>query len=59
MKISVVIPAFNEEKHIAKVIKNVQNSKIANEIIVVDNNSTDNTSIISKEMGARTIFCKK
>lgn len=59
MKISVVIPAFNEEKHIAKVIKNVQDSKIANEIIVVDNNSTDNTSIISKEMGARTIFCKK
>lgn len=59
MKISVVIPAYNEEKHIAKVINIVQDCKIANEIIVVDNNSTDNTSIISKEMGARTVFCKK
>lgn len=59
MKISVVIPAFNEEKNIAKVIKIVQECKIANEIIVVDNNSTDNTSNISKEMDARTVFCKK
>ena len=41
MKISIVIPAFNEEKHIAKVIQIVNECKIADEIIVVDNNSTD------------------
>lgn len=59
MKISVVIPAFNEEKNIAKVIKTIKDCKIANEIIVIDNNSTDNTSKISKEMKVKVFFCEK
>lgn len=59
MKISIVIPAFNEEKHIAKVIQIVNECKIADEIIVVDNNSTDNTSSIASSLGAKVVFCKK
>ena len=40
-KISVIIPALNEEKNIAKVISCVKNCNLINEIIVVDNNSID------------------
>lgn len=59
MKISVILPALNEEKNIAKVLKVIQESKNIDEIIVVDNNSTDNTGLIAKEMGAKVILCKK
>ncbi len=59
MSISVVIPAFNEEKYIANVIESVKKGNIANEIIVVDNNSSDNTSDIAKKCGATVVFCGK
>lgn len=57
-KISVVIPAYNEEKNIAKVIKLVKNNKNVGQVIVVDNASTDNTSKIAIEMGAEVVECK-
>lgn len=59
VRISVVIPAFNEEKFIADVIKVVKSSKVVDEIIVVDNNSSDNTSKIASSCGATVAFCKK
>src|SRR3989339_865899 len=43
MKISCIIPAFNEESTIINVIKNVKKIKVINEIVVVDDGSTDNT----------------
>lgn len=42
-KVTVIIPAYNEEKNIRKVIINAKRNKNVSEIIVVDNNSTDNT----------------
>lgn len=59
MKISVVIPAFNEEKNIAKVIKTVKKYNNFDELIVVDNNSTDRTREIAISLGVKTISCKK
>lgn len=60
MNISVVIPAYNEEKRIAHCLKTVMNqSKKPYEVIVVDNNSTDNTAQIAEEMGAIVIKEKK
>lgn len=62
--ISVVIPALNEENAIAKVIadipKNVSTpdghtGAIVQEIIVVDNGSTDNTAAIAAQNGARIV----
>lgn len=47
--ISVVITAFNEEKKIVDCIKSVS---FANEVIVIDSNSTDNTGKLAKENGA-------
>ena len=53
MKISVIIPCYNEEDSVAKVIKSIP--KEVFEIIVVDNNSTDRTADIAKENGATVI----
>ena len=47
MKLSIIIPVFNEEKTIAEILERVVNLKIANvdkEIIVVDDGSTDATA---------------
>jgi glycosyltransferase involved in cell wall biosynthesis len=42
-KFSLILPAYNEEVHIKKNIESFINTKIFDEVIVVDNNSTDNT----------------
>ena len=49
MKITVGIPAYNEEKNIAKII--VRLKKMADQIIVCDDGSTDSTSIIAESLG--------
>jgi len=53
-KISVIIPAYNEEQSIAKVLEAIPSW--VDEIIVVDNGSTDKTSEIAGKNGARTIL---
>ena len=51
MKISVIIPCYNEEQTILKVIKSVHESlnRYEYEIIIVDDGSTDNTKEILEE----------
>ncbi len=58
-KVTVIIPAKDEEKTIQKVVKLVQKSSVVSQIIVVDNNSYDNTAINAKLAGAEVIFCKE
>jgi glycosyltransferase involved in cell wall biosynthesis len=53
-KISIVIPAYNEEKSIKNVIKDFSKPCV-DEIIVIDNNSKDRTSQFAKEAGAKVI----
>lgn len=53
MKILVGIPAFNEEKNIARVIAGIQ--KITPDIIVCDDGSSDSTAEIASRMGATVI----
>jgi glycosyltransferase involved in cell wall biosynthesis len=52
-KLSVVIITFNEERNIAKCIESVQ--PIADEILVIDSLSTDNTKAIAESLGAKVI----
>ena len=52
--ISVIIPAFNEEKSIGNVLDDLPQGKL-NEIIVVNNACTDNTADVAKSHGARVI----
>jgi len=55
VKISVIIPAYNEEKSISRVIADIDKS-LVQEIIVVNNASTDNTAGVATQSGARVIF---
>ena len=63
MKVSFVIPALNEEGIVGKTIKSIPVDEIEEagydvEIIVVNNNSTDNTAQEAKDAGA-TVFLEK
>jgi len=47
--ITAVIPAFNEEERIEGVLK--ETSQYVDEIIIIDDNSTDNTAKVAKKYG--------
>lgn len=62
-RLSVVIPAFNEAKYIGACIAHVRAALEANagrlawtEIIVTDNNSSDDTAGVAQECGAQVVF---
>lgn len=56
-KISVIIPAFNEENSIDLVIKQAKKCEYVKEIIVVDNLSTDKTGKNALKAGAKVVRC--
>ncbi|MBE5854383.1 MAG: glycosyltransferase [Lachnospiraceae bacterium] len=51
-KVALLIPCYNEEKTIAKVIEDARRFLPEAVVYVYDNNSTDNTAKIAKEHGA-------
>jgi glycosyltransferase involved in cell wall biosynthesis len=53
LRVTVVIPCLNEEQGIQKVLNEVPT--FVDEIIVVDNGSTDRTAEIARKMGAHVI----
>ncbi len=52
--IAVLIPALNEEKSIGKVIADLPREWV-DEVIVCDNNSTDRTAVVARELGAMVL----
>jgi glycosyltransferase involved in cell wall biosynthesis len=63
VKISVIVPAFNEEKLLGASLAEIKSAAIAFlqrgwqfELIVCDNNSTDRTGDIARDAGARVVF---
>jgi len=63
MKISIVVPAFNEERLLGESLARIKSAagafeKIgwATELIVCDNNSTDRTAEIARAAGATVVF---
>jgi glycosyltransferase involved in cell wall biosynthesis len=54
MQVDVIIPAFNEQNSIGSVIKAIPKD-LVRDIIVVDNNSNDETSINAKNAGATVL----
>ena len=58
MKLSVVVPAYNEEKLLGATLGCVRQATagLPAEIIVCDNNSTDRTAEIARQAGARVVF---
>lgn len=59
MKVSVVVPAFNEERLLAGSLAAIRAAMAAfeeSELIVCDNNSTDRTAEIARAAGASVVF---
>tara|TARA_Y100001934_G_scaffold59268_2_gene73486 strand:- start:2103 stop:2831 length:729 start_codon:yes stop_codon:yes gene_type:complete len=63
MKVSVIVPAFNEEKLLVDTLRSIRSAAEvfartgwAWELIVCDNNSTDRTTEIAESEGARVVF---
>lgn len=53
MKLTVVIPTLNEEEDLYKTLSSVKD--LADEILVIDSGSTDKTTEIAKNYGARVV----
>ncbi|MGZ4962133.1 MAG: glycosyltransferase [Limisphaerales bacterium] len=63
MKISIVVPAFNEEKLLAATLRSIKDAAQSytalgweTELVVCDNNSTDQTANIARAAGAKVVF---
>lgn len=58
LKISVIVPAFNEEKLLGTTLASIREATrgLDAELVVCDNNSTDRTADIAKQAGARVVF---
>ena len=56
MNCSIVIRAYNEEKHIGRLLEGIKQQTLAEaEIILVDSGSTDSTASIAESFGARIV----
>jgi glycosyltransferase (TIGR04182 family) len=53
LKISVIIPALNEEATIAKVVRDFKKNRKVSEVIVFDGNSRDRTRELASKAGAK------
>jgi glycosyltransferase involved in cell wall biosynthesis len=54
-KVSIIIPAFNEERAIGKIIEDLKNLPEQFEILVIDDGSKDKTALIAESFNIRVI----
>jgi len=57
LKLSVIIPVFNEKDTIKKVIEKVKQSPVKKEIIIIDDGSTDGTKNLLQDVKRELINC--
>jgi glycosyltransferase involved in cell wall biosynthesis len=57
MKLSVIIPVYNEVESIQEIIKRVQATKLAKEIVIVDDGSQDGTRDILRKLDGKGGIC--
>ena len=56
MKLSIIIPTYNEEEYLPRLLKSIKNQDFNDyEIIVADNNSKDNTLNIAEKYGCNIV----
>jgi glycosyltransferase involved in cell wall biosynthesis len=54
-RVSVVFPAYNEAENIAHAVQDFSSIPAVDEVIVVDNNSRDDTAALAEQAGARVV----
>jgi len=54
-KITVAIPTYNEERAIEKTVTEYLNQQFVEQVLIIDNNSTDDTVILAQKHGATVI----
>lgn len=59
MKITALIPVYNEEKTLAGVINVLKKNSLIDEILVIDDGSTDNSAALASSLGAQVISLEK
>jgi glycosyltransferase involved in cell wall biosynthesis len=52
VKLSVIIPVYNEEKTILEIVHRVQKTSLASEILIIDDGSTDGTREVLKQLSS-------
>ncbi len=61
-RISIIIPALNEEEYIKKVLTSIETnatSECIHEILVIDGGSSDTTSVVAESFGATVILSER
>ena len=53
MKLSIIIPVYNEESTLLKLLKRIKTININKEIIIVNDGSTDRTNYILKKLSKK------
>lgn len=59
LKVSVVVPAYNEEKRIKDTVKSILAIPLVHELIVVNDGSTDQTAVLAAQEGTKVIGLEK
>jgi glycosyltransferase involved in cell wall biosynthesis len=54
-RVTVVFPAYNEEEGIARAVEDFGSVEYVDEVLVVDNNSSDRTAELAEQAGARVV----
>ncbi|MCB9832280.1 MAG: glycosyltransferase family 2 protein [Planctomycetes bacterium] len=55
LKVSIIVPAYNEEETIAEVVRDFITEPRVDEVVVVDNNCRDRTAELAAAAGARVV----
>ncbi|MDX1620948.1 MAG: glycosyltransferase [Nitriliruptorales bacterium] len=58
-QVAVIIPAYNEEETVGEVAKVASVAALVDEVVVVDNASSDDTAGAAREAGARVVRCEE
>ncbi|MGB4373203.1 MAG: glycosyltransferase family 2 protein [Halanaerobiales bacterium] len=59
MKVTALIPVYNEEKTITGVLQVLKEDPLVDEILVIDDGSTDNSAALARSMGVQVISLEK
>ncbi|MGH9039581.1 MAG: glycosyltransferase, partial [Acidimicrobiia bacterium] len=59
MRAAAVIPAYNEASTVGEVVQVASLATLIDEVVVVDNASTDDTAAVAGKAGARVVACSQ